>query len=172
MEKEHITLREALPADAAEISDIMQKVYGQLENKTLFVCDDAQVVEELIATAGGVVACGADGRIAGSFLLRFPGEAEDNLGRDIGLPEEALCRVAHMESAVVLPRYRGRGLQKRMLDELEKRIDTDVYTYFLATVSPDNPASCKTFERAGYRHVMTKEKYGGLQRRIYLKEPR
>ena len=40
----------------------------------------------------------------------------------------------------------------------------------MATVSPDNPASYQSFEKNGYKYMVTKEKYHGLVRKIYLKE--
>ena len=80
-----------------------------------------------------------------------------------------LDKVVHMESVAVLPEYRGYHLQEKMLRYAEECIDKKQYSYLLATVSPDNPASYHSFEKCGYALVMTKEKYGGLLRRIYEK---
>jgi len=163
-------LRQARDEDAEAIYRIMKQVHRELADKSLFVCDDLAFVKAHISESGfGVVACDDSGQIVGSFLFRYPGEAADNLGRDIGLPEQELCRVVHMESAVVLPQYRGRHLQSQMLQYGEQLIDKSRYIYFMTTVSPDNPASYLTFERAGYRIAATKEKYGGYLRRIYCK---
>ena len=170
MKKEEIMLRKAQIEDAESIHNIMQRVYDLLDDKSIYVCDDLEYVVEHIEKKGlGVVAYNINKEIIASFILRFPKDSEDNLGRDINLPEEELDKVVHMETAVVLPEYRGSGLQKKMLDYAEKLIDVNKYNVFLATVSPKNPASFKTFEKAGYSHVLTKEKYGGLERRIYMK---
>ena len=75
----------------------------------------------------------------------------------------------HVESAVVASEYRGYALQGRMLQEAEHLIDRAKYSYLMATVSPENPASYKTLEKLGYELVLTKEKYGGLMRRLYIK---
>lgn len=170
MKKDEIMLRTAQIEDAEAIHSIMQKVYDLLDDKTIYVCDDLEYVTEHIEERGlGVVAINSDKNIIASFILRYPNDSEDNLGRDIGLSEDELNSVVHMETAVVLPEYRGKGIQKLMLDYAEKLINKNDYNIFMATVSPDNPASYKTFEKAGYKHVLTKEKYGGLKRRIYLK---
>lgn len=95
---------------------------------------------------------------------------EDNLGRDIDLDEDKLKQGVHMDSAVVLPEYRGMALQSKMLKYAEEYIDKNKCKYFIATVSPENPASYKSLEKNGYQLMVTKEKYGGLMRRIYLKE--
>ncbi len=164
-------IRKANLSDADAIFSIMQRVTRELADKTLYVCDDLEYVKTQLQTDGfGVVACNSDNEIIASFLFRYPHMSKDNLGRDIHLAEEQLDAVVHMDSVVVLPEYRGRHLQEEMLRYAETLIDKSVYRYFMATVSPDNPASYLSFERNGYVHVMTKEKYGGLLRRIYLKE--
>lgn len=166
-------LRKAGLEDAENIYAIMRRVTDALTDKSLFVCDDLDYVRTQLKTGGfGVVACNKDNEIVASFIIRYPHRSEDNLGRDIHFTEEQLDFVAHMESVVVLPKYRGRHLQEKMLRYAEELIDTNRYHYLLATVSPDNPASYLSFERNGYSHIITKEKYGGLQRRIYLKEIR
>ena len=165
------TIRRATPNDAGKIHAIMQRVTDALSDKSLFVCDDLAYVQTQLQSGGfGVVACNSDNEIVASFLFRYPHMAQDNLGRDVNLPEDKLETVVHMDSAVVLPEYRGHHLQERMLRYAENLIDKKSYHYFIATVSPNNPASYLSFERSGYSLVVTKEKYGGLLRRIYMKE--
>lgn len=168
--KDNFFIRQATIADAEEIYNVMVQAAEALEDKTLFVCDDLEYVREQIEQSGfAVVACKADGEIVGSFLFRYPDLAEDNLGRDVGLSDSKLMQVVHMESAVVLSEYRGNHLQEKMLQFGESVIDKEKYHYLMATVSPDNPASYLTVEKNGYELMMTKEKYGGLMRRIYQK---
>ncbi|MGN0330627.1 MAG: GNAT family N-acetyltransferase [Kineothrix sp.] len=169
--KRDFLIRRAGPEDAASIHRIMVEAAEALEDKDLYVCDDLAYVEQHIQDSGfAVAACDADGKIVAGLILRYPGSAEDNLGYDIGLPLAELGKVVHMESAVVLPAYRGNHLQEKMLRYAEELIDKSVYSYFMATVSPDNPASRICLERNGYRHVATREKYGGLIRHICLKK--
>lgn len=164
-------IRLATTKDIKKIHNLMQKVHKDLKDKSLYVCDDLDYVTNQITDrdAGfGVVALSFN-RIVGSFIFRYPHFSDDNLGRDIHLDETLLDEVVHMESAVVLKHYRGRGLQLKMLRYAESIIDKRKYHYFLATVSPNNLASCKSFEKNGYKHMLTKEKYDGLIRRIYMK---
>lgn len=165
------TLRVAKEEDIEAIDQMMQEVYERLENKALFVPSDLEYIKAHIETEGFMVlAYDPKVKMAGNFMVRYPMEAEDNLGRDIGLPKEELLRVAHMESAVVLPEYRGHHLQVQMLQYAERMIDTERFSYLMATVSPDNPASYRSMEAGGYQLMLTKEKYDGLPRRIYLKK--
>lgn len=171
MKKNEFLIRIAQLDDAEEIHRIMVEVSSSLEDSSLYVCDDLAYVKEQISQTGfAVVACNYEQKIVGSFVIRYPAEAEDNLGLDIDLPDDELGKVVHMESAVVLPEYRGNHLQRKMLAFAETLIDKNKYCHFLATASPSNPASCKTFENSGYTSVLTKEKYGGLIRNIYRKD--
>lgn len=171
MKKDDLKFRLANIEDSKEIYELMNEVYKGLEDKSLYVCDDLGYVEEMLEGGGfGVVVCNKLGKIIASFIFRYPMESDDNLGRDIDLTEEELIKVVHMESAVVHPDYRGKSLQHEMLKYAENLIDKRKYRYFIATVSPENPASYRSFEKNGYQLVLTKEKYDGLTRRIYLKE--
>ena len=154
-----------------EICALMREVYDNLDDKSVFVCDDEEFVGRHISSEGfTVIACTESREIVGCFIVRFPGESSDNLGLDIDLPKERLGQVVHMESCVVSPVYRGMGMQSKMLRYAESLIDKSRYVYFMATVSPNNPASFHTFEKNGYRVAALKEKYLGVSRRIYLKE--
>lgn len=167
----NILIRFAEESDAIATHKLMEEVYNRLEDKSLYIWDNLDYVKEQIKGNGfAIVSCNEEGKIIGSFIFRYPYQSADNLGRDINLPKGYLSEVVHMESSVVLPEYRGNDLQLKMLQYAEKLIDTSKYHYFMATVSPNNPASYKSFEKAGYKHISTKEKYDGLLRRIYLKE--
>ena len=167
---EELKISVARTDDAELIHGVMKEAYDRLSDKSLYVCDSLEHVMRHINTDGFAlkVSNGKDA-IVGCLIVRYPGMAPDNLGRDVGLPESDLQCVVHMETAVVLPEYRGHKLQERMLCWAESSIDRDRFRYLLATVSPDNPASFKSLERCGYRVILTKEKYGGLPRRVYLK---
>lgn len=164
-------LRRAKKEEAETIYQGILEVYEQLENKDVFVYDDLDWVKAHMEEQGfAVVACDSAGKIAASLIVRYPGEAEDNLGRDIGLESAELFRVVHMETAVVLPEYRGHHLERKLIQYAEELLDTRKYRHLLATVSPVNPASYKSVEACGYRVMVTKEKYVGLMRRVYYKE--
>lgn len=169
-ENNDFLLRKAVFSDAEMIHYVMTMAADALEDKTLYVCDDLEYVKSHLQKNGfGVAACDENEKIVGAFIIRYPENAEDNLGRDADLSDTELLQVVHMESTAVLPEYRGNHLQEKMLRYAENLIDKKKYHYFMATVSPDNPASYVTFEKCGYQLIKTKEKYNGLIRRIYLK---
>ena len=165
-----VILRPAKASEAEAIHALMTEVYEELPDKDIYSCDDLENVKHYLNDAGfGVVGINKDGRIISSLICQYPGTNDDNLGLDVGLSEEELLRVVHFESAVVHRDYRGQGLEGRMIAFAEERIDKERYNIFFGTVSPDNPASCHTAEKNGFEYLITKEKYGGLIRRIYCK---
>ncbi len=154
--------------DSVEIHNLMKKVYEKLEDKSLFFCDDLEYVKKHIESEGFAIKAVCDGKVVASLVGRFPQDAEDNLGNDVGI--EKIHKVAHLESIVVDEEYRGNGLQDKMIKRAEEIIVERGYTYLMATVSPDNKHSLANFERNGYKVMQVKEKYGGMMRAILLKK--
>lgn len=155
------------------LADVIDAVWNQIENKDWFVADNSENIHDLLQEENGIgyKAIGKEsGKIAGVFVVTFPGRQEENLGWDIGLPEEELVKVAHMESVAILPEYRGNGLQYTLMQTAEKELRQRGYRYLLCTIHPENTFSKDNAIRQGYEVVMTKEKYGGFMRDILLKK--
>ena len=95
---------------------------------------------------------------------------EENLGRDIGLPESELRKVVHMDSAAVLPSFRGFHLQRRLMKAAEEELQREGFRYLCCTVHPDNKSSLQSVLSQGYRIAKTCEKYGGFPRHILIRE--
>lgn len=164
-------IEQAESRDIPEIMEVMTTGLTTTKNKDWYVTDDITFVERHIAAEGYILKCMAEHKIAGFLIVRHPQQAEDNLGRCLPeWTEELLDKVAHMESAAVLPRYRGQGIQKKLLlaaEEAEKQRGT---VYLMATVHPDNIYSRKNLEQSGYVCLLETEKYGGLQRIVLCKK--
>ncbi len=170
--KNNIYIRIAEPKDAEKVHNLMVKVLSLLIDKSIYVCEDFDFVKQQIETDSGFALCACDvnnDEIIGVFLCHYPKLADYNIGRDIGLDDNALFQVVHMETAAVLPEYRGQGLQVEMFKFAETIIDKGKYHHLLGLVSPYNPPSIKSFEKSGYIQVITKEKYDGRLRHIYHK---
>jgi ribosomal protein S18 acetylase RimI-like enzyme len=179
------SIKPASVADTADFHGVMQASYDNLENKELYVCDDADFVRDVLADKNkgfGLMAC-ADGRLsdcegekpaqhseaAGVLLVTFPGDSEENLAGDIlGDP----LSTAHIETTAVKPEFQGNGLQSKMILASLDYIATNYSNirYVCATVSPDNAPSLKSFIKCGFNIALTKKKYGGKMRHILVTE--
>ena len=156
--------------DIPDIGRIMNVAARSVADPDYFVADDEEFVARHIDQEGFVLLAKADGKTAAFLIVRIPGAAEDNLGRDLHLPPEEWNRVAHMESVAVLPDFRGHGIQKKLMAEAERRLIQQGIRVSLATVHPDNSASLNSFLHMGYQVELTKLKYQSQIRHILKKE--
>lgn len=154
-------------------ASIIQEVYEAMEQKEWFAADNAEYTYEMLKYSNGVgykAIHQPSGAVAGILLTTFPGDSEENLGRDIGLPESELMLVAHMDSVAILPEYRGAGLQKRLMQHAEQELTEQGYRYFMCTVHPENRYSRQNIIKQGFKPVKTALKYGGYRREIFLRD--
>lgn len=159
--------------DYQVLAGVIKSVWQQIERKDWFVADDSEYTFRVLQEGNGIgykALLKESGTLAGIFIVTFPGSGEENLGRDIGLSGEELGNVAHMESAAILPEYRGNGLQYSMMQAAEEELRKMGYRYLMCTVHPENVYSKNNVIRQGYEVVLTKEKYGGFLRNILLKK--
>ncbi len=166
-------IERAAASDYLIMTDVIQLVWQQIEQKDWFVADDSEYTRYTLTEGNGIgyKAFEADSRaLAGVFIAALPGDREENLGRDIGLSQDELGKVAHMESVAILPQYRGNGLQYILMKTAEEELRKQGYRHLMCTVHPDNKYSRSNMIRQGYQVVLTKEKYGGYLRDILLKE--
>lgn len=171
-ESHEIRIEKAEPADYEAIIGLIEEVWQQLDRKEWFVADNAQYTRELLSSGTGRAYKATDcetGRLAGIFIAALPGISQENLGYDIGLSRKELSLVAHMDTAAVLPKYRGQKLQYRLMQMAEKELKAEGLRYLMCTVHPQNRYSRENVLRQGYEVVATKEKYGGYLRDILLK---
>lgn len=156
--------------DVDVILSVMDAAASGMAHPEYYVTDDREFVERHIEEEGFTLLWKEKGETVGFLLVHLPGDGEENLGRDGEVPPEELCRVAHMESAAVLPRFQGNGLQKKLVAAAEELLRRRGIRYAFSTVHPENAPSLRSMRAQGYEIVQTKEKYGGKLRHILGKE--
>ncbi|MCD8348146.1 MAG: GNAT family N-acetyltransferase [Lachnospiraceae bacterium] len=177
-------IEKAVPSDAAAIASVIQNCYESMKHKEWYLPDDAEYVRDLLEPvrifdervpgrgSHGIAykaISAKDHRLAGIFMAAFPGDSPKSMGYDIGFTPEQCRLLAHMDSAAVLPEFRGFQLQYRLMAAAEEELRGMGFHYLTATVHPDNHASKGTMLRLGYQVMATKEKYNGNLRNIMLK---
>ena len=175
-------IKRALPKDADRLIAIMEEVTSGLSNPSWFIDDDGDYIREHVGhipvaaedcgfTLKAVCNQNGQEEIAGFFMVDFPGIGERNLGHHMALKEEQLLKVAHMDSVVILPQYRGYKLQYRLMEAAEELLCKETeYTIWMATVHPDNKYSLGNVQAHGYEIVAEAMKYGGYPRYVLKKE--
>lgn len=99
-------------------------------------------------------------------MIYYPGENASNLGLEVGLSQNKLLKVAHVDQTGVKPEYR-----KNNLTLFTRRLVTDILVkkgmdQIFSTISPQNIASLRNATQCHYAIVKLKEKYGGKLRFI------
>ena len=166
--------KQADVSDAGTIADAMVQIRENLEDKQLYVIDTKEDIQySLDGIHGFGLLALNEKRLAGYFVFRYPDVNEaDHLSVYSQLDDVQKQCVVYMDSVGVLPEFRGLGIQDRLLKAGEAYLAHTKYSHAFATVSPDNPASLRNFQKNGYKILATAEKYGGLMRHILYKKLR
>ncbi len=152
-----------------EIVNLQKLVAQSLPSPEIFRLHDVGYFRSLLESERSVIGVIADGGLIAYSLIYIPGEGKENLGRDVGLPEEELKLVAHLQAAAVHPAYRGNGLQRRMGAAHLKVIEEMGYEHVLCTVSPKNPISLRNVLSNGFVIRGLKPKFDCAWRYIMYK---
>lgn len=152
-----------------DIVNLQKLVAQSLQSPEIFRLHDVEYFRRLLESERSVIGVIADRRLIAYSLIYIPGEGNENLGRDVGLPEEELKRVAHLQAAAVHPAYRGKGLQRRMGAAHLKVIEEMGFEHVLCTVSPKNPISLRNVLSIGFVIRGLKLKFEGVWRYIMYK---
>lgn len=160
-----------------EIMDVMEDARKSVTKQEWFVADEEDYVKQVLEGNGFLVGAREEEsrELAGFFMVFYP-DARDNLGQYAGLTEKELSKVIYMDSAAVKEKYRGNGLQGRMLRQAEALLRQNqkekgqTVQYGMCTIHPDNISSLRTMEKNGYEIAARRKLYGGLDRYILCKK--
>lgn len=165
-----LTLRTLSTNDIDDIMNLQTEVYDKLDNKELYSCSDADHFNTIIKDLGVVMGYyNRRNELVAMAAYAAYGRDEENYGYDLEIADSMLDTVGQIESVLVHPSYRGRGLQKRLCIELESSARRDNMKILAATVSPINSFSLNNFISIGYETRLEKLKYGGLRRYVLTK---
>ena len=84
--------------------------------------------------------------------------------------EKLGIKAANQKLFLVREGYRGQGLQRKLIREIEKIAVARGYNLLCTTCAPNNTFSINNFLKEGYVYAKTEEKYGGLMRNLYYKK--
>ncbi|SCK03078.1 Acetyltransferase (GNAT) family [uncultured Clostridium sp.] len=154
-----------------KIIELQDRIFDSLENKSFFAKTEKFEFEDIINKSGEVIGVVSENDKLIAFGAMVKPELQDfNLGYDLNFDNKKLMKIAHIESTVVHPAYRGNRLQKLLVQNLEEIAKEKECNIFCATVAPKNKFSLNTLLKLEYKIVLEKEKYGGLKRYIMIKE--
>lgn len=159
-----LTIRKGTVADTEQFIRLLDTVREAMEHKEWFYLDPHGFVREMMKTGKMELWVAMDGeRMAAAFDILRPGLDEYNYGYDLNLTKEQLLRVINMDSAAVLPEYRGLGLQRKLIAMGEEQLRREGKRILLCTVHPDNRFSLDNVLKQGYQIQKKLDKYGSVR---------
>lgn len=168
----NFVIQKATPEMYPDIVSLIRTVYNSMKQKEWYAADNDEYTLEMLLSRRGTAFVAIEEKtaaLAAVFMVTYPGQSDENLGLDIALPSEELLLVAHMDSAAVLPSYRGHKLQQRLMKFAETHLQDNGYRYLCCTIHPENKYSLNSALSLGYQIMTTCEKYGGYLRAVLMK---
>ena len=165
-----LTLEQLTEKDLEAIMNLQQEVLEALVDKMLYLPFSEEEIREHFLGRGEIIGyCNEEKELVALAIYVQKGDHSSNYGYDLGMTAEEVVQVGHVDTVLVVPDYRGYGLQGKLMQELE-RIAIDGNTPVLcATASPANPFSVDNFLKLGYEIGTRKLKYGGMDRYVLIK---
>lgn len=161
---EQIIIRRGTREDTENFIRLLAFVRQGMTHKEWFYLDPPEDVREMMNSGIMRLWVAMDGdRLAGAFDALMPGLEAYNYGYQLGFSTEELRNVINMDTAAVHPDYRGRHLQRRLLQAAEAELSGNGEKHLLCTIHPENLYSLRNALAQGYAIQKTLPMYGSVR---------
>ena len=160
-------LRQCKPADLQVIIDLNEAIYAALPDKSVLRHNSPEMIASCLEEPNVTLGVWDGDLLVAIGMLYVPQCIEEDHFHDLDLQGD--YKSANQKLFLVRDRYRGLGLQRRLIREVEKTAIARGYNLLCTTVAPNNDFSINNFLKEGYVYAKTEMKYGGLVRNLYYK---
>ena len=160
-------LRPCQPSDLQAVIDLNETIYSALSDKSILLHNAPEMIVSCLEEPNVTLGIWEDDTLIAVGMLYVPQCIEEDHFHDLGLEGE--YKSANQKLFLVREGYRGLGLQRKLIREVEKIAIARGYNLLCTTVAPNNDFSINNFLKEGYVYAKTEEKYGGLVRNLYYK---
>lgn len=160
-------LRQCQPADLQVIIDLNEAIYAALPDKSVLRHNSPEMIASCLEEPNVTLGVWDGDLLVAIGMLYVPQCIEEDHFHDLGLQGD--YKSANQKLFLVRDRYRGMGLQRTLIREVEKTAIARGYNLLCTTVAPNNDFSINNFLKEGYVYAKTEMKYGGLVRNLYYK---
>ncbi len=153
----------------SELLKLQENAFLNLENEELLRRNSEATLLDCLVNhyTLGIIYKGA---LIAFGILYFGKLTSENIGYDLDLNPDEIIKTANIKLIIVHSAYRGNGLQRRLIGELEKEAIKRGFKTLACTIAPENFYSIRNFEACGFGFCKQKQKYNGLIRNIYSKK--
>ena len=160
-------LRQCQPTDLQVIIDLNEAIYAALPDKSVLRHNSPEMIASCLEEPNVTLGVWDGDLLVAIGMLYVPQCIEEDHFHDLDLQGD--YKSANQKLFLVRDRYRGLGLQRRLIREVEKTAIARGYNLLCTTVAPNNDFSINNFLKEGYVYAKTEMKYGGLVRDLYYK---
>ena len=160
-------LRPCQLSDLQSVIDLNEAIYSALPDKSILRHNSPEMIASCIEEPNVTLGIWEGDMLIAIGMLYVPQCIEEDHFHDLGLEGE--YKSANQKLFLVREGYRGLGLQRKLIREVEKIALARGYNLLCTTVAPNNEFSINNFLKEGYVYAKTEEKYGGLVRHLYYK---
>ena len=160
-------LRRCKSSDFEAVVELNETVYAALSDKSVLRHNSPEMIASCLQEPNVTMGIWDDNLLIAIGMLYVPQCIEEDHFHDLGLQGD--FRSANQKLFLVREGYRGLGLQRRLIREVEKIAVERGFNLLCTTVSPNNAFSINNFLKEGYVYAKTEMKYGGLERNLYYK---
>lgn len=160
-------LRQCQPADLQVIIDLNEAIYAALPDKSVLRHNSPEMIASCLEEPNVTLGVWDGDLLVAIGMLYVPQCIEEDHFHDLDLQGD--YKSANQKLFLVRDRYRGLGLQRILIREVEKTAIARGYNLLCTTVAPNNDFSINNFLKEGYVYAKTEMKYGGLVRNLYYK---
>ena len=158
------------PEDLAALLRLQDRIQAYLPDPSIFVATEPEEWQVLLsASQPQVLGLWDENRLTAYGIFLLCGTSSENYGWKLPIPGDQVPFWANMDTIAVDPDYRGNGLERQILNQMETLCPHWIRG-FCCTVSPDNPHSLNNVQKAGYEIVTRTPMYQGYDRYILKKE--
>ena len=163
-----LQLRPCTTADLDAVVELNEAVYAALPDKSVLRHNSVEMIASCLVEPNLTLGFWDDDLLVAIGMLYVPQCIEEDHFHDIGLSGD--YRSANQKLFLVREGYRGQGLQRKLIHEIEKIAVAKGFNLLCTTCAPNNGFSINNFLKEGYVYATTEEKYGGLLRNLYYKK--
>ena len=166
----YIDFRRATPDDLDKVMTLQDEIVEALPDKDLYATfTREESLGQLEHDICMIAEC--DGKVAG-YSVMIPNDPDnpENYGKHFNYDREQLAKTVSMDLTMVVPEYRGHGLQ-RLFNKIRMGQAIELgATEAITSISPENPYSYNNFFILNYEVADRRKLYGGKDRYLLRKE--
>ncbi len=161
-------IRKCNLSDFQSVVDLNETIYAALPDQSVLRHNSPDMIASCLKEPNVTLGIWDGELLVAIGMLYVPQCIEEDHFHDLEL--EGDYKSANQKLFLVREGYRGLGLQRQLIREVEKIAMSRGYNLLCTTVAPNNIFSINNFLAEGYVYAKTEQKYGGLVRNLYYKK--